>query len=494
MPPAPVVDLPPPVAPNGPYTPPEVRARTAPPPGPPVPIPLRMPDWVDLWPLATLCLLFGWIGGALMDTGRLYTTILPPSVGLLALVAVPFAGAAFLHYIRPRQVGLASLGASAIFTGGIGILILLMLMEMAQIAVENPMVFAGPLIVLRGIGWAYQATNSPDLLERWIGFVFGVGVCEESVKLIPLALLVVARIGQRMNVHTFLCYGFASGMGFGIGEALLCYAPWKGNLEVSMNIVRWFSVVPSHAIYTTISAAFLWKLNHVMARAPGFWAGLGVMVLAALTMAVVHGTYDTVCSYGTWPSLGMESLSFLILIWAVRWVTHGQSEPPHEEVDPWTEPLTRRQPLIAGTIAALMAVMLAVASGTEREEALNTMLHELDHRLWIYIKPGVDVTDNAEGTPLTIPLKANFRFALTDHGLEIVGTFTNTNRARPLNRLIIACGREQRHHVFRIGTLKGGQNTVIDAEAGWRFIPGEYVSVEAEGYEREKVNLPIPDR
>ena len=456
------------------------------------PVPLRQPVWTDLWPLAVLSLVLGWIGGGFCDQGRLYISIFPLPLPFIVAVAVPLAFTAFIHYLRPRQVAFSSLGAAAVFTGGIGILMLLMLQLLAWIAMTAPAVFIGPLAIFRGIGWAYQAIESKDVWTRWVGFVLGVGVCEETTKLLPLGLLIVARIGKRQNVHTFLAYGFASGMGFGIGEAVFCYAPWRGNLEVGSNLIRWYSVVPSHAIYTAISAAFLWKLTWWMERVPGVLGGLIVIIIAAFSMAVVHGTYDTICSLGTFAALGMEALSFVFLIFAVKWVSRGQTEPPQEEVLPWTEKYFPVKPMTRKLVAAVAVLVLAIGWGTDRKPALEILLHQLDSRLWDYIDPGVDVQIDDRGQPLAIPMKINFKFSLGNHGLEIVGSFTNSLRHDGLSKVVITCTNGPDHAAFRFGLIKPGETVVVDLARGWRFLPGESLTVDAATYSTERVTLPIP--
>ena len=320
-----------------------------------------------LFPLAVVCLGFGWLlkylFGALnvfIDSGNKYA-ILP--LGAFALFGAIIA---FLHFVRPKKTNWIICIGIAIFTAVVGIKILWTIQSMAIYSAYSgkrpPMGIIGLFIKL--IGYAYIQIDNENVswLGKLFGFVFGVGLCEESVKLLPIFLLVVFRnrlpFKLDLSFRSILVFGFFSGLGFGIAEALTdfyCLLPVErgadsfihlwiqeisgegisqvdkdiareiyeqfmqdigvGNRMAASQIVRWFACVPSHAIYTVIDVAFLWMLYHHIkdekdARFQFLW-----YIGCVGACAVVHGVYNTVCGI---PGLGFvfDAIS-LVLVWFV---------------------------------------------------------------------------------------------------------------------------------------------------------------------------------
>ena len=477
---------------------------------------LRQPVWSDLWPLAALSLLLGWICGGYLDFGRIFPkpSVLP--IVFLALGGVPVALAGFFFFLRPRRVSPWQLLAVAAFTAVFGILALLVLQFVAGSGMHIRFSILGMVLAL--IGEAYRLTESANIIARWFGFVFGVGLCEETTKLLPLVLLVygfprsteaAARWDierhtaskkpgflegkpRPLDLPTFLCCGFASGMGFGIGEAIYCYAPWNGNFHAGMNIIRWFSAVPSHAVYTTISAAFLWKLGDHLENAEGFWGHARVVATAAAAMAVVHGTYDTVCTLGIWPSLLMEALTFGLLVVVLRWVMTGEREAADAPRTPWVPEIARPVPMLGGLALAVLMMVVALGLALNRRAGIERIIHdELPPSMQAFVGDGVTVDHDPYGNPLALPLSAHFRLETGDDYADIAGTFTNVGDTAIRDLSITCISVDHETTTVKVGTLAPGESTVIDDRHGeWSFSTREQVVYQVPGKAPVTINLP----
>jgi RsiW-degrading membrane proteinase PrsW (M82 family) len=407
---------------------------------------------------------------------------------------VPVALVAIIYYLRPQRIPIATAIGVALFTAVIGIFMLLVLQSLADWVVHARRVPTGRGSIIWGIfaaiGAAYQAIHSDNVLVRWLGYVFGVGLCEEATKLLPLALLVIWRSDRHLSVHTFLFLGFVSGLGFGIGEAIYGYALWSSVYGVGDNIIRWYSAVPSHAIYTTVCAAFLWRLADQLESAESFWGRAMVIGMAVGVMALVHGTYNTVCSFGVGAALVMEVLSFVLLIWAVRWVTIDATEPPGLPSSAWAATLTGQKPIRMALGSAVVLLILAMTLGSRREFVMPAILRaELPSEERPYVD-GVTVVRAVDGTALAIPLTV--RFIFTPENFELVGRFTNRG-PQALSKLIVTCytkGENAEGKVIDLGELAAGATAEINDDRGWTFATGEHLTIQADGYAEQNLTLP----
>lgn len=453
--------------------------------------PLDQPQWRNLWPLAAMCLGLGWIVGGFLSFDRMYGAQDTLPVFILAFGAVPFACLAMLHYLRPRQVPVGTAIAVAVFTAIAGIFLLLTLQWLAAAAAHNHRGYVGRggavLAIFSMIGTLYDLTNSANIALRWVGFVFGVGLLEEMTKLLPLVMLVIWRSDRHLSVHAFLFAGFASGIGFGVGEAFYGYVPWNGNHGLDANIIRWYSAVPSHAIYTTVCAAFLWYQADNLEHADGFWERALVVAMAAGLMAVVHGTYNTVCSLGIIPALVMEVISFVILIRVANWISRDATEPHGSAPTPWLAHLLPTRTVGIGL--ALGAVLLVGAGllSSSREAVLPDLIRSaLPERARPYVD-GVTVTHDQDGQKFAVPLQIRFVFDV-DSG--IVAHFRNQGEV-PFTGLSVEChGTAGEHDTFDLGSLAAGEKTLIDPDSGWSFIPGESLTITVNDLHILRIRLP----
>lgn len=125
-----------------------------------------------------------------------------------------------------------------------------------------------------------------------IGFVFGVGVTEETVKLLPL-LLIFKYAKQPLIPQTLVFYGLMSGIAFGVFEGVQYQMTLNSQLNYGdgflANIARLTSLPFFHAIWSGIAGYFI----SFAKLYPKY--RISLYFLAITIPAVLHGVYDTFC-------------------------------------------------------------------------------------------------------------------------------------------------------------------------------------------------------
>jgi RsiW-degrading membrane proteinase PrsW (M82 family) len=194
-------------------------------------------------------------------------------------------GMVFKHYIVRTTVSWTTLVAALFFTGLVGIRAPLLLSQ-----IYMPFAF------------------SANVLVSMVGFVFGVGVCEELCKVIPvLAYLFWKRRDADPKTCISIC--IFSGLGFAAFENLHYQGIAIGNAlqhtkdldqyglgEIGLRegvreamvdvLLRSLSLVFCHALWTGIVGYFL-TISFLTGRRYAVLAVTGI-----LFSATIHGTYD----------------------------------------------------------------------------------------------------------------------------------------------------------------------------------------------------------
>lgn len=138
----------------------------------------------------------------------------------------------------------------------------------------------------------YQLIDTVFILDLF-GNIFGVGLTEELVKLLPL-LLIYRFTKEPLQPKTLVFYGLMSGIAFGVFEGVQYQMSVNIQLDYTssffMNIARLTSLPFIHAIWTGIAGYFIGfaKLYPLYRHALYF--------LAISIPSVMHGLYDTFCS------------------------------------------------------------------------------------------------------------------------------------------------------------------------------------------------------
>ena len=134
------------------------------------------------------------------------------AVGFLLLLGLLFS------VERAQAAHLLGIGA---FTGTVGIVLLLLIQFCSNFrlrGIRGRGVVMIILLILTFIGWSYDSANDPEsnFFLSALGFTFGVGLCEEFTKAIPLFFYF--KRDARMGWRVACLWGLASGIGFGVSE------------------------------------------------------------------------------------------------------------------------------------------------------------------------------------------------------------------------------------------------------------------------------------
>jgi RsiW-degrading membrane proteinase PrsW (M82 family) len=219
---------------------------------------------------------------------------------LFAIVSVAAYMTFFVFLASDQSArGWHLLGVGA-FVGTFGILLLLIVQVLAMIGpVGGSGIVALVLLALSLVGLSYRAALDPDIgfVGSFLGFTFGVGLCEELVKALPLFLLY--RIGTRQNWRGAFLWGLASGAGFGVSEGIMYSADFYNGLAgPGVYVVRFVSCVALHAVWSgSVGIAINQRQDLLRPDHDDWWVNwllywLAVLRLIAVPM-VLHGLYDT---------------------------------------------------------------------------------------------------------------------------------------------------------------------------------------------------------
>lgn len=171
------------------------------------------------------------------------------------------------------------------------------------------------------ISFFYSLIDNELWFARLTGFIFGVGVCEEFVKAIPL-FIILFRTKEPIIPQTMVFYGLISGIAFGVYEGVQYQTTVNTQLDYSnaffMNITRLTSLPFLHAIWAGIAGYFI----SFAALYPKYRVSL--FFLAIFIPALIHGLYDTL----GWsiPGLLLTLLGVILLMSYLRQCVNYQSK------------------------------------------------------------------------------------------------------------------------------------------------------------------------
>jgi RsiW-degrading membrane proteinase PrsW (M82 family) len=183
-----------------------------------------------------------------------------------------------------------------LFTATGGILLLLFVQVASVLGVARVRGVAGFVaLVLALIGLSYRAALDPDigLIGSFIGFTFGVGLCEEVCKAIPI--LIYYRIGNKQTWRGAFLWGLASGVGFGVSESVMYSQDFYNGISgAGIYLVRFISCVALHAIWAGSVGISINQRQDLLREDldEWWWYAMAVVRLIAIPM-VLHGLYDT---------------------------------------------------------------------------------------------------------------------------------------------------------------------------------------------------------
>ncbi|MCE9584003.1 MAG: PrsW family intramembrane metalloprotease, partial [Planctomycetes bacterium] len=184
------------------------------------------------------------------------------------MAAAAFWG--FLHFAYPRgNASPGGLWGIGLFTGTVGIFLLLAVQWCAAFSggtrIWGRGIVAIIMLILKFIGFSYNAALNPEngFLLSMFGFTFGVGLCEELCKAIPL-LWSFRRARQLpgrqamveiLDLNGAVTWGLAAGIGFGVSEGIhYAGGQYNGISTGGIYVVRFVSCVALHAAWSGASA------------------------------------------------------------------------------------------------------------------------------------------------------------------------------------------------------------------------------------------------
>lgn len=246
---------------------------------------------------------------------------------LFALLSVGF----FLTFVAllasDGSANVLHLVGLGIFTATFGVAVLLVIQGLASFSAGGIRIRGGGVIaliylVLMAIGWMYYLALSSDVgfVGSVIGFTFGVGLCEEVCKALPI--LAYYRMGEhKQSWRGAFLWGLASGVGFGVSEGMMYSADnYNGIAGSSIYFVRFLSCVALHAVWAGSVGISINQRQHLIDEGDSDdWLAmaLGVLRMIAIPM-VLHGLYDAFLKQDI-PLLALltAAASFGYLAWQV---------------------------------------------------------------------------------------------------------------------------------------------------------------------------------
>jgi len=231
-----------------------------------------------------------------------------PTVLLLGAFVVPVAFVVYFYeHVRHREISMPLLTTCFIVGGVLGL------------------IAAGVL--------EYGTLSGLSILG-----LFGVGLIEESVKLIfPIIMYVGWRYRHEADG---LLFGIAAGMGFAaletMGYGLVTFIQSRGDIGILQQVllVRGFLSPAGHAAWTGFVCAVLWREREKTGHATINWAVVGAFILAI----VLHALWNIVNSIGgptvaqfTIAMLGSIIIAAVSLVLVIRRYREAKRSLEHEK-------------------------------------------------------------------------------------------------------------------------------------------------------------------
>src|SRR5439155_22233208 len=164
------------------------------------------------------------------------------------------AGGAFFGLILlsfPRgSASLTRLATVGLFTATIGIFFLLAVQWVAEWTQGRILIGRSIIVIFfyiaKFIGYSYRAALDPDtsFFVSCFGFTFGVGMCEELCKALPLLVHYRDHTTAHLSWRAACMIGLISGVGFGVSEGITYASDFYNGISAGdVYLVRFISCV-----------------------------------------------------------------------------------------------------------------------------------------------------------------------------------------------------------------------------------------------------------
>lgn len=234
----------------------------------------------------------------------------------------------FFSVERANPLHLLAVG---LFTGTLGIFFLLAVQWCSQVRIgriRGNAIIIAIILFLWFVGWSYHSALDPEsnFFLSAVGFTFGVGLCEEATKMIPL--LFFLKRDARMGWRGAALWGLASGIGFGVSEGVT-YAGdmYNGIHGGNIYLVRFVSCVALHAMWSAMAAIAIAR-NIDWYESVEDLGGFVVFTFRVLAVPMVlHGFYDTLLKMDM--DVGALIIAFASFAWLAIQIERAKGAHPH---------------------------------------------------------------------------------------------------------------------------------------------------------------------
>ncbi|MCL2639380.1 MAG: PrsW family glutamic-type intramembrane protease [Phycisphaerales bacterium] len=228
---------------------------------------------------------------------------------------------------------------ASLFTATVGIMLIMAFQYLASAFTGDTIPATGGgrafvvflvMLALSFIGMSYALADDPSagFMVSLLGFSFGVGLCEEITKLVPLLKRIRPALGRdNPTWNTLLAWGLASGAGLGVAEGIMySRAYYNGIHAADMYLVRFISCVALHAIWTGTASIILYRRQFSLEDATNKAIYVLSLIPVVLLPMILHGLYNTLLKKGHNDlALATAIASFAILVYLVE--TMRRKEP-----------------------------------------------------------------------------------------------------------------------------------------------------------------------
>lgn len=212
------------------------------------------------------------------------------------LSATAFAGL-LVGLAARSEVSLRTILLAGLVTGTLGIILLLGFQWVAAatqgVWVRGRGIATLIFYIVKFIGFSYNCAldESQGFLASFFGFTFGVGLCEELCKALPIIAYLRGR--DETNWRAALIVGLASGVGFGVAEGIMYSSDFYNGVSTWLiYLVRFTSCVSLHAIWSGSVGVMLYYNQDDLQEIDAVSALRFVGLYLGMSM-VLHGLYDT---------------------------------------------------------------------------------------------------------------------------------------------------------------------------------------------------------
>jgi RsiW-degrading membrane proteinase PrsW (M82 family) len=218
-----------------------------------------------------------------------------------AIAAVGFFVACWLLF-DPGKATISQWLIVLAVTATVGIISLLAFQWIAAVTQGVWLTGGSVLVILfyivKFIGFSYSAAADPstNFWLSFLGFTFGVGLCEEITKALP----VIVWLGEdkKLDWRAACILGLASGVGFGVVEGIMYSGEhYNGIMSADIYLTRFISCVALHATWTAaVCLMAVRNLTGFNTSEATDWTLHLLMIISV--PAIMHGLYDTLLKKG----------------------------------------------------------------------------------------------------------------------------------------------------------------------------------------------------